>query len=80
MLKKIWMLISICYFSRLNNLFCLAGFNVEKVEYKNVDFTVWDVGGQGRHYLRPLWKNYFPNIDGLVRINVLAFTSLSRWK
>lgn len=21
------------------------GFNVEKVHYKNVDFTVWDVGG-----------------------------------
>ena len=22
------------------------GFNVEKVQYKNVQFTVWDVGGQ----------------------------------
>ncbi|KAK1316549.1 ADP-ribosylation factor 1 [Acorus calamus] len=23
------------------------GFNVETVEYKNISFTVWDVGGQG---------------------------------
>jgi GTPase SAR1 family protein len=26
----------------------LAGFNVESVEYKNIAFTVWDVGGQDR--------------------------------
>ena len=23
-----------------------VGFNVETVEYKNISFTVWDVGGQ----------------------------------
>ena len=23
-----------------------TGFNVETVEYKNISFTVWDVGGQ----------------------------------
>lgn len=28
-------------------LFCL-GFNVETVEYKNISFTVWDVGGQDK--------------------------------
>ena len=22
------------------------GFNVETVEYKNIEFTVWDIGGQ----------------------------------
>lgn len=43
---------------------CLAGFNVEKVQYKNVIFTVWDVGGQEK--LRPLWRHYFNNTDGLV--------------
>lgn len=42
-----------------------AGFNVEKVQYKNVQFTVWDVGGQEK--LRPLWRHYFNNTDGLVR-------------
>lgn len=41
-----------------------AGFNVEKVQYKNVMFTVWDVGGQEK--LRPLWKHYFNNTDALI--------------
>lgn len=26
----------------------LSGFNVETVEYKNISFTVWDVGGQDK--------------------------------
>ena len=25
-----------------------AGFNVETVSYKNVDFVTWDVGGRGK--------------------------------
>lgn len=29
-------------------------------------FTVWDVGGQEK--LRPLWRHYFNNTDGLVSI------------
>jgi hypothetical protein len=36
-----------------------AGFNVETVEYKNICFTVWDVGGQDK--IRPLWRHYFQN-------------------
>ena len=32
-----------------------AGFNVETVEYKNISFTVWDVGGQDK--IRPLWRH-----------------------
>ena len=40
------------------------GFNVEKVHYKNVVFTVWDVGGQ--ETLRPLWRHYFNNTDALI--------------
>lgn len=40
------------------------GFNVEKVQYKNCTFTVWDVGGQEK--LRPLWRHYFNNTDGLI--------------
>ncbi|XP_007192365.1 ADP-ribosylation factor 4 isoform X2 [Balaenoptera acutorostrata] len=35
------------------------GFNVETVEYKNICFTVWDVGGQDK--IRPLWRHYFQN-------------------
>ncbi|CAI8589418.1 unnamed protein product [Vicia faba] len=45
-----------------------VGFNVEKVEYKNVDFTVWDAGGQGLYKLRPLWKHYFNNNDCLIYV------------
>jgi len=29
-------------------VFIYAGFNVETVEYKNISFTVWDVGGQDK--------------------------------
>jgi hypothetical protein len=42
----------------------LTGFNVETVEYKNICFTVWDVGGQGK--IRPLWRHYFQNTQGLI--------------
>src|ERR1700722_17457275 len=31
------------------------GFNVETVEYKNISFTVWDVGGQDK--IRPLCRH-----------------------
>ncbi|TNJ29478.1 ADP-ribosylation factor 1 [Giardia muris] len=40
------------------------GFNVETVEYKNINFTVWDVGGQDS--IRPLWKHYYQNTDALI--------------
>lgn len=56
---------SVSVFADSFHLFLRAGFNVEKVEYKNVMFTVWDVGGQEK--LRPLWRHYFNNTDGLVR-------------
>ncbi|TNM89149.1 ADP-ribosylation factor 4-like [Takifugu flavidus] len=40
------------------------GFNVETVEYKNISFTVWDVGGQT--IIRPLWRHYYNNVQGLI--------------
>ena len=40
------------------------GFNVETVEYRNINFTVWDVGG--RESLRPLWRHYFQGTQGLI--------------
>ena len=42
----------------------ISGFNVETVEYKNISFTVWDVGGQDK--IRPLWRHYFQNTQGLI--------------
>ena len=40
------------------------GFNVETVEYRNISFTVWDVGGQDK--IRPLWRHYYNNTNGLI--------------
>ncbi|KAL3523553.1 hypothetical protein ACH5RR_016387 [Cinchona calisaya] len=40
------------------------GFNVETVEYKNISFTVWDVGDHDK--IRPLRRHYFQNARGLI--------------
>lgn len=37
---------------------------METVEYKNISFTVWDVGGQDK--IRPLWRHYYQNTQGLI--------------
>jgi len=40
------------------------GFNVETVEFKNIKFNVWDVGGQDK--IRVLWRHYYPGTQGLI--------------
>ena len=40
------------------------GFNVENVSYKNIEFQVWDIGGQDR--LRTLWRHYYTNSNGII--------------
>src|ERR1043165_10208569 len=42
------------------------GFNVETVKYKNINFTVWDVGGQDK--IRPLWRHYYANTHGVIYV------------
>jgi len=42
------------------------GFNVETVDYKNMRFTVWDVGGQDK--IRPLWRHYYQGTNGLIYV------------
>lgn len=42
------------------------GFNVETLEYKNVKFTAWDVGGRDK--IRPLWRHYYMNTDALIYV------------
>lgn len=37
---------------------------METVEYRNISFTVWDVGGQNK--IRLLWRHYFQGTDGLI--------------
>lgn len=53
------------------------GFNVETVEYKNISFTVWDVGGQDK--IRPLWRHYFQNTQGEGPSTVLVNITGYRW-
>merc|ERR1712193_571728 len=40
------------------------GFNVETVEYRNIRFTVWDIGGQDK--IRKLWRHYYQGTQGLI--------------
>eukprot|EP00249_Psilotum_nudum_P010730 c22724_g1_i2 orf=451-954(+) len=40
------------------------GFNVETVQYKNIKFTVWDVGGQDK--IRRFWRHYFGSTQALL--------------
>jgi small GTP-binding protein len=40
------------------------GFNVETVEYRNIAFTMWDVGGQDK--IRPLWRHYYTNTQAII--------------
>eukprot|EP00429_Kryptoperidinium_foliaceum_P020733 CAMPEP_0176048436 /NCGR_PEP_ID=MMETSP0120_2-20121206/24061_1 /TAXON_ID=160619 /ORGANISM="Kryptoperidinium foliaceum, Strain CCMP 1326" /LENGTH=181 /DNA_ID=CAMNT_0017381855 /DNA_START=44 /DNA_END=589 /DNA_ORIENTATION=+ len=41
-----------------------VGFNVESVEYKNISFTVWDIGGQDK--IRRLWRHYFLGTNAVI--------------
>lgn len=40
------------------------GFNVETVTFKNISFTVWDIGGQDK--IRNLWRVYFQGSRGII--------------
>ena len=37
---------------------------METVEYKNIKFTMWDVGGQDK--IRPLWRHYYKGTDAVI--------------
>ncbi|CAL6068289.1 ADP-ribosylation_factor [Hexamita inflata] len=42
------------------------GFHVEKAEYKNIKFTIWDVGGSD--VIRSLWVHYCQNADAIIYV------------
>merc|ERR1712224_321316 len=42
----------------------LAKKDVETVQYKSINFIVWDVGGQDK--IRKLWRYYYQNTQGLI--------------
>mmetsp|Transcript_20841 Transcript_20841/g.65558 ORF Transcript_20841/g.65558 Transcript_20841/m.65558 type:complete len:199 (+) Transcript_20841:62-658(+) len=41
-----------------------VGFNVESVQYRNLDLTVWDIGGQDK--IRRLWRHYLEGCDAVI--------------
>ncbi|KAK9099949.1 hypothetical protein Scep_023379 [Stephania cephalantha] len=47
-------------------LFQAIGFNVETVQYNNIKFQVWDLGGQTS--IRPYWRCYFPNTQAIIYV------------
>jgi len=58
---------TILYQLKLNELkhtIPTIGFNVETIQYKNLDLTIWDVGGQAQ--IRKLWRHYYNNIDTII--------------
>ncbi|XP_065660117.1 ADP-ribosylation factor 2 [Hydra vulgaris] len=58
---------TILYKFRLNETVSTVptiGFNVETVKYKNIAFTVWDIGGQDK--IRNLWRVYLKGSTGLI--------------
>ena len=40
--------------------------NVEQIQYKNLQFEVWDLGGQAN--LRPSWATYYKSTDALIMV------------
>ncbi|KAI3634120.1 hypothetical protein MIR68_007724 [Amoeboaphelidium protococcarum] len=42
------------------------GFNVETVQYKNLKFQVWDLGGQSS--IRPYWRCYYSNTNAIIYV------------
>jgi ADP-ribosylation factor-like protein 6 len=41
-----------------------VGFNVEKFTVKSLNFTVFDMSGQGRY--RNLWEHYYKDVDAII--------------
>ncbi|KZF22717.1 ARF/SAR protein [Xylona heveae TC161] len=50
------------------------GFNIESVTYNNLNFTVWDLGGQTS--IRPYWRCYYA--DTAAVIFVIDSTDIDR--
>ena len=42
------------------------GFNVETINNKNVNITMWDLGGRDK--MRPLFRHYFSNTQAVIYV------------
>ena len=63
-------------------IFASPGFNVEIVEYKNVSFTVWDVGGQDKVSIsiNRLFHILFYRYDPFGDTNFRTLMALFLWR
>ena len=43
-----------------------VGLSVETLKFSGLTATAWDIGGQA--LLRPLWKHFLQNIDGIIYV------------
>ena len=41
-----------------------VGFNLETLHFGNLEFCVWDLGGQDK--IRPLWRHYYEGAKGII--------------
>ncbi|KAG4304156.1 hypothetical protein PORY_002520 [Pneumocystis oryctolagi] len=51
---------------RLNKAETAIGFNMETVSYKNIRFSVWDLGGQTS--IRPYWRCYYTGTRAIIYV------------
>lgn len=52
-----------------------VGFNIKTLEYNRYMLNIWDVGGQKS--IRPFWRNYFEQTDGIVWVSNFLSSSFS---
>lgn len=52
------------------------GFNVESIECKKTQFTLWDVGGCDK--IRPLWRHYYQNTQFVMFFIVRAASAVGK--
>ncbi|MCJ1269851.1 Arf GTPase arl1 [Lobaria immixta] len=57
-------LIVLCQIGEVVTTIPTIGFNVESVTYKNLNFNVWDLGGQTS--IRPYWRCYYANTAAVI--------------
>jgi len=49
---------------KFQEIVATIGFNVDKFKLNNLNFTAFDMSGQGRY--RNLWEHYFKGINGII--------------
>ena len=50
----------------ISHIMPTQGFNIKSLMHEGFKLNVWDIGGQKS--IRPYWRNYFDQTDGLVYV------------